>query len=72
MTVADEAELELLQHGSAMRAYWWVTDVTEQFPWAKLHRLLWFVIIHLTFVISAVMMGVLDKMSFASHREGEH
>jgi uncharacterized protein (TIGR00645 family) len=35
-------------------------------------RLLWFVIIHLTFVISAVMMGVLDKMSFASHREGEH
>lgn len=35
------------------------------------HKLMWFVIIHLTFVISAVMMGVLDKMSFASHRE-EH
>lgn len=32
-------------------------------------KLMWFVIIHLTFVISAVMMGVLDKMSFASHRE---
>lgn len=34
-------------------------------------RLMWFVIIHLTFVVSAVMMGVLDKMSFASHRD-EH
>lgn len=34
-------------------------------------RLMWYVIIHLTFVVSAVMMGVLDKMSFASHR-AEH
>ncbi len=31
-------------------------------------KLMWYVIIHLTFVVSAVMMGVLDKMSFASHR----
>ena len=31
-------------------------------------KLLWYVIIHLTFVVSAVMMGVLDKMSFAQHR----
>jgi len=31
--------------------------------------LMWGVIIHLTFVVSAVLMGVLDKMSFASHRE---
>jgi uncharacterized membrane protein YqhA len=30
---------------------------------------MWFVIIHLTFVVSAVMMGVLDKMSFAGHRD---
>lgn len=35
-------------------------------------RLMWFVIIHLTFVVSAVMMGVLDRMSFASHREESH
>lgn len=28
----------------------------------------WYVIIHLTFVVSAVMMGVLDRISFASHR----
>ena len=32
-------------------------------------KLMWYVIIHLTFVISAVLMGVLDKMSFASHRQ---
>lgn len=33
------------------------------------NELMWGVIIHLTFVVSAVLMGVLDKMSFASHRE---
>jgi|SRR5712675_1864599 len=32
-------------------------------------KLLWYVIIHLTFVVSAVMMGVLDRMSFAVHRQ---
>jgi uncharacterized protein (TIGR00645 family) len=32
-------------------------------------KLMWYVIIHLTFVVSAVLMGVLDKLSFASHRE---
>lgn len=32
-------------------------------------QLRWGVIIHLTFVVSAVLMGVLDKMSFAAHRE---
>lgn len=32
-------------------------------------KLMWYVIIHLTFVGSAVMMGVLDKLAFASHRE---
>jgi len=32
-------------------------------------KLMWYVIIHLTFVVSAVMMGVLDKLSFAIHRE---
>lgn len=31
-------------------------------------RLLWYVIIHLTFVVSAVLMGVLDRISFAQHR----
>lgn len=32
-------------------------------------KLMWYVIIHLTFVVSAVLMGVLDRLSFASHRE---
>ena len=31
-------------------------------------KLLWYVLIHLTFVVSAVLMGVLDRMAFASHR----
>ena len=33
------------------------------------NKLMWYVIIHLTFVVSAVMMGVLDKIAFASHRD---
>ncbi|OIR02361.1 hypothetical protein GALL_155180 [mine drainage metagenome] len=31
-------------------------------------KLLWLVIIHLTFVVSAVLMGYLDKIAFAAHR----
>jgi uncharacterized protein (TIGR00645 family) len=31
-------------------------------------KLLWYVIIHLTFVVSALLMGVLDRIAFASHR----
>jgi len=31
-------------------------------------QLMWGVIIHLTFVASAVLMGVLDRISFSSHR----
>lgn len=30
--------------------------------------LMWYVIIHLTFVVSAVLMGVLDRLTSASHR----
>jgi uncharacterized protein (TIGR00645 family) len=32
-------------------------------------KLMWYVIIHLTFVISALLMGVLDRIAFASHRD---
>lgn len=35
-------------------------------------KLMWYVIIHLTFVVSALLMGVLDRLSFAGHREGGH
>ena len=30
---------------------------------------MWYVILHMTFVVSAVLLGVLDKMSFAKHRD---
>jgi uncharacterized protein (TIGR00645 family) len=32
-------------------------------------QIMWFVILHMTFVVSAVLLGVLDKISFAKHRE---
>jgi uncharacterized protein (TIGR00645 family) len=32
-------------------------------------KLFWYVTIHLTFVVSAVMLGVLDRISFAAHRK---
>ncbi len=34
-------------------------------------KLMWFVIIHLTFVVSAVMLGVLDRMTAKSHRHSD-
>ncbi len=35
-------------------------------------KIMWFVILHLTFVISAVLLGVLDRMAFSSHRDPAH
>jgi len=35
-------------------------------------KIMWYVILHMTFVVSAVLLGVLDKMSFSAHREPEH
>lgn len=32
-------------------------------------KIMWYVIVHMTFVVSAVLLGVLDKISFAKHRE---
>jgi uncharacterized protein (TIGR00645 family) len=32
-------------------------------------KIMWYIILHMTFVLSAVLLGVLDKMSFAKHRE---
>jgi uncharacterized protein (TIGR00645 family) len=31
-------------------------------------KIMWYIILHMTFVVSAVLLGVLDKMSFAKHR----
>jgi len=35
-------------------------------------KLMWYVIIHLTFVVSALLMGVLDRIAYAPHREHGH
>jgi uncharacterized protein (TIGR00645 family) len=32
-------------------------------------KLLWYVVIHMTFVLSALLLAVLDKIAFADHRE---
>jgi uncharacterized protein (TIGR00645 family) len=32
-------------------------------------KILWYVILHMTFVVSALLLGLLDRISFASHRE---
>lgn len=32
-------------------------------------KIMWYVILHVTFVLSAVLLGVLDKMSFSKHRD---
>jgi uncharacterized protein (TIGR00645 family) len=32
-------------------------------------KILWYVVLHMTFVFSAVLLGVLDQMSFAAHRD---
>ena len=32
-------------------------------------KIMWYILLHMTFVISAVLLGVLDKMSFAKHRD---
>jgi uncharacterized protein (TIGR00645 family) len=33
------------------------------------YQIMWYVILHMTFVFSAVLLGVLDKMSFSKHRD---
>lgn len=32
-------------------------------------KLMWYAIIHMVFVLSALLLGVLDKLAFASHRD---
>lgn len=45
-----------------------MVDAMKDFTEMDANRLFWYVIIHLTFVASALLMGVLDKIAFASHR----
>lgn len=32
-------------------------------------KIMWYVVLHLTFVVSAVLLGVLDRLAFAAHRD---
>lgn len=32
-------------------------------------KIMWYVILHMTFVVSALLLGVLDRIAFASHRD---
>jgi uncharacterized protein (TIGR00645 family) len=32
-------------------------------------KIMWYVILHMTFVLSAVLLGLLDRIAFASHRD---
>ena len=32
-------------------------------------KIMWYILLHMTFVVSAVLLGVLDKMSFSKHRD---
>lgn len=32
-------------------------------------KIMWYIILHMTFVVSAVLLGVLDRIAFASHRK---
>ncbi len=32
-------------------------------------KILWYVVLHLTFVVSALLLGVLDRIAFAAHRD---
>jgi uncharacterized protein (TIGR00645 family) len=34
-------------------------------------KIMWYVILHMTFVVSALLLGVLDRISFAGHRGKE-
>ena len=33
------------------------------------NKIMWYVILHMTFVVSALLLGILDKIAFAGHRE---
>jgi uncharacterized protein (TIGR00645 family) len=44
-----------------LRAFMDAEDVPDD-------KLMWLVIMHLTFVVSAVLMGVLERVAFAHHK----
>jgi uncharacterized protein (TIGR00645 family) len=55
-----------------LRKFMEVESIYEKHPDVASQQLLWYVVIHLTFVASAVLLGVLDRMTAASHRKADH
>jgi uncharacterized protein (TIGR00645 family) len=41
-------------------------------PQVSNDKIFWYVVLHLTFVASAVLMGVLDRLAFSAHRDSSH
>jgi uncharacterized protein (TIGR00645 family) len=41
-------------------------------PQVSNDKIFWYVVLHLTFVASAVLMGVLDRLAFSAHRDSNH
>jgi len=35
-------------------------------------KIFWYVVVHMTFVISALLLAILDRLAFASHRQPHH
>ena len=52
-----------------LSAFMSIANTNPDKPAITSEQLMWYVIIHLTFVVSALLMGVLDKISFAKHRD---
>jgi uncharacterized protein (TIGR00645 family) len=52
-----------------LRKFMEVESIYEKHPDVANQQLMWFVVIHLTFVASAVLLGVLDRMTAAGHRK---
>jgi len=50
-----------------LRIFMQVGNVKEQTYTNE--QIMWYVILHMTFVVSALLLGVLDKIAFAKHRD---
>jgi uncharacterized protein (TIGR00645 family) len=50
-----------------LRKFMEVESIYDKYPAVASQQLMWYVLIHLTFVASAVLLGVLDRMTAKSH-----
>ena len=53
-----------------LRVFMEIPTIYEEHEMDVAHnRLLWYTVIHMTFVVSAVLLAILDKIAFADHRK---